>query len=148
MGHKRTLLVDNFIGTVEQRCGYAQPQHPSGLRVDDQLDLASLHDWQLPRLRAFENTARIDTRLTKCVHDVGSIAHQSSDLGILAPCVDRRQMVERCQLSQLDSSAIKKWSDSYEDSIRSLATHCCESGVDLGAGIGIVHLDLLSHRTG
>src|SRR6478735_2591722 len=90
------------------------------------------------RLRTFENTASIDTRQTKSVHNVGSIAHQSSDLGILAPCIYGRQMMERCQLSQLDASAIEECIGSDEDRIWSLATHCCEGGVDLGASVGVV----------
>ena len=49
--------------------------------VDDQLELARLHDRQVRRLRALKDAADIDADLPPRVCNVGSVAHQPADFG-------------------------------------------------------------------
>ena len=47
--------------------------------VDDQLQLARLHDRQIRRLRALEDAGGIDADLTKCIRRVASIADKPAN---------------------------------------------------------------------
>src|SRR5262245_24688794 len=63
-GHSRGL-IDYFIGAAEQRRRQCETQHSGGSRVDDQLELVRLNDWQLRRFGALKDAANITPGLTK-----------------------------------------------------------------------------------
>src|SRR5262245_35591364 len=72
---RRANLFDHVVGAGEKRRRDGEAEYPGGLRVDDQLELARLHYRQVCRFCTFEDAADVDSRLTKPVRDVGSIAH-------------------------------------------------------------------------
>jgi hypothetical protein len=69
----------------EQRRRHGKAEHPRGLGVNDQFELARLHDRKLRGFRALEDPAGVDAGLTIGIHDVGSIADQSTGFHSLAP---------------------------------------------------------------
>ena len=56
-------------------------------------------------------------------------------------------VVKRRQLSQLNLPTIQKRSAPDNDRIGLLATYRFEGGIDLGASVGVVDLDLQPHGT-
>jgi hypothetical protein len=69
-------LLDHPVGDAEQRRRHVEPEHPGGLGIEDQLELARLHDRQVRGLGALEDTTGIDANLTIPIHNIGSVAHQ------------------------------------------------------------------------
>jgi hypothetical protein len=64
-------LFDHLVGNRKQRRRHSKAEHPSGLEVDDQLELARLYDRQVRRPGALEDAAGIDADLTKRIRNVG-----------------------------------------------------------------------------
>jgi len=52
---KEPFLFDHLVGGDEQLVWHSEPEHPGGLVVDDELELARLRDRQIRRLRPLEN---------------------------------------------------------------------------------------------
>src|SRR5215813_13089901 len=144
----RFTSFNHLVGGDEQLVGHAQPQSPCGLVVDDELELRGLQDRQIARLRALENPASVDAGLTISVPNVGSIADQSTDLGIFTPGIDRRQPVVGCKLDQLNTPTIEEGIVADEEGVRSFGCKPCNCRVDLPAGAGAQELDLQLHRAG
>jgi hypothetical protein len=83
-GAANRSLFDNLVGGREQRRRHGKAEHPGGLMIDDQLELARLYDRQIGRLHALEDAAGIDPELAKRIRNVGSVAHQTTDFGIVS----------------------------------------------------------------
>src|SRR6516225_11170717 len=64
LSQQHSCSFDHLIGGGEQLVRHGETEHPGRLSVDDKLKLGRLHDRQLCRLRAFEDAASIDPRLT------------------------------------------------------------------------------------
>src|SRR5258707_12847364 len=77
------ISFDHLVGAGEELVWHGQPEQPGRLGIDDQLELARLYDRQVRRLGALEDAAGIDARLTKRIRDVGSVAHQPTDFGVV-----------------------------------------------------------------
>ena len=56
-------LIDYFIGAAEQRRRHGKAEHSGGVRIDDQLELVQLNNWQFRRLGALKDAANIATGL-------------------------------------------------------------------------------------
>jgi hypothetical protein len=68
------ILARNWL--VERLFGhYLEAEQPSGLPVDDELELERLQDGQIGRFLALQDAAGIDASLTPTFRDVGSVAH-------------------------------------------------------------------------
>ena len=55
---------DHLVGAGEQRRRHVEAEHPGGLEIDHQLELAGLHDRQIGRLRPLEDAAGIEASAT------------------------------------------------------------------------------------
>src|SRR6516165_5522161 len=93
LSQQHSCSFDHLIGGGEQLVRHGETEHPGRLSVDDKLKLGRLHDRQLCRLRAFEDAASIDPRLTPRICSVGSVAHQSTGLSKVAHWIRRRYRV-------------------------------------------------------
>src|SRR6266581_1555792 len=84
--HKRTSRnsFDHLVGTGEQRGRHSETEYPGGLRVDDQFELAGLHDGQVRRLRALEYSTGIYASLAMSVGHTCAVAHQSTDIAVVS----------------------------------------------------------------
>jgi len=60
-------LFNDFVCTGKERWWHDEAEHPSGLGVDDQFELARLHHRQVDRLRTLENATSVDSDLTQRV---------------------------------------------------------------------------------
>src|SRR6516162_6869258 len=94
----------------EQLVRDGEAEHPGRLSVDHQLELGRLYDRQIRDLRAFEDAASVDASLMEGVVDVGSVAHQSARLDIVARRKRRRNPMTCRQRGNLCASARKKGS--------------------------------------
>jgi hypothetical protein len=57
--NRASSSLNHLVGGHEQLVRHCQAEHPGGLGVDDQLELARLHDRQLRWFDAFENAASV-----------------------------------------------------------------------------------------
>jgi hypothetical protein len=57
-------LFDDFVGAGKQRWWHSQAKSPGRLKIDEQLDLGGLLDWQSGWLFALEYSASVDTHQT------------------------------------------------------------------------------------
>jgi hypothetical protein len=64
--------------------GHGEAEHRGGLGVDDQLELARLHNWQVGGLSALEDAPSIGAGLAPRIRNVGSVAHQPAGFGKVA----------------------------------------------------------------
>jgi len=125
--------------------GTVRPEHSGGHGVDHQLQLCRLHDGQIYRLSALEDSTGIDTELTNSIRYIDSVTHQPADFWNVARRIGRGNLVEGRQLGQLDTPARKKGVVANEQSIRPLTHKRCEGPFDFPAAAGIKNLDLQSH---
>src|SRR5215510_2929015 len=99
---------DHLVGGREERRRHGEAKQPGGLGVDNQLELARLHDRQVRGLGALEDATRIDAHLTPRIWKAGSVAHQAAGFGIFTRCIYRGDRVARRQVGQLDTPAGEK----------------------------------------
>ena len=88
-------ITSSATASSDRRHGEAE--HPGGLGVDDQLELARLHDRQVRRLGALEDAAGIDADLTPRIRKVGSVAHQPAGFGKFTHRICRGDRMARRQ---------------------------------------------------
>ena len=74
-------LFDHFVGEGEQRGRNREPERPRGLRVDHELELGRLHDWQVRRFCTLQDATNINTRLAPANSDDGALAHRPTHIG-------------------------------------------------------------------
>jgi hypothetical protein len=111
--HKTALLLEWLPeeamtatrGLTSRRHGEAE--HPGGLEIDDELELARLHDRQVRRLGALEDAASIGADLTKRFRNVRSVAHQSTGFGKVTIRICCGDSVVRRHVGQLDTPVVE-----------------------------------------
>ena len=86
---------------------HGEAEHSGGVRIDDQLELVQLNNWQFRRLGALKDAANIATGLAICIDNVASVAYQASNLHKITHPVDGGESIERRQMSQLDTTIQK-----------------------------------------
>src|SRR5262245_65984088 len=109
--------------------------------VDDQLQLARLYDRQVRRFGALEDATGLGAKLTKCVSEACSIAHQPAGFRKVAKRIGRGQSTKHRQERQLDTPVVKERGAWDEQTVGPFAAKACEGRLDLAAAAGIVHLN-------
>src|SRR5215216_97857 len=138
----RAALFDHFVGEREQRMRDGNAEHPGGLGVDDELELARLHDRQVCGLGARQNATGIGANLTPSICNIGPVAHQPARFGEFACAKGRRDRVARCQIDQLETPAGEKGVARDEEGIGRRARKRRECCIDLVVGAGVENLEL------
>src|SRR5262249_27537199 len=109
---------------------------------DDRLRVAGLEDGKVGGLGAFEDATGIDADLTKRIRELGSVAHQPADLGILTLGIGRRNSMAHRLVGNVDAPAGEESSGTDEEGVDLLAHKGRESRVNFAAGAGVDELDL------
>ena len=89
------LLFDHLAGFDEQRRRHRQSECLRCLQIDQEIEFARLHNWQVGGLFAFEDAGDIGSGVLVALGDVGPIADQPSGNRIVAELIDRRQALLR-----------------------------------------------------
>ena len=144
-GTSRAALFDHLIGGDEQRLRHGQAEYTGGLVIDDELELARLHDRQVGGLRTLEDAAGIGAGLTICVDKVGSVAYQATGFDKVAQRIRRGDRVARRQVDQLDTPIGKTRVEAHEDGIGAITRKSFEGLIDVAAAAGVKDLQLQSH---
>src|SRR5262249_374307 len=97
-------------------------------------------------VRAFEDTAGVNARLTKRIRNVGPVAHQPADFGNFTRLGYQGNRVARRERSKLYSAAREERVATEEKRAGALARHCYEGGVDFLTSPCVEDLDL--HASG
>src|SRR5262245_19962422 len=115
--------------------------------IDDQLKFARLYDRKVGWPTALDDAARMNASLTPCVYDIGAVAHQPADFGMLAVRKCRRDTVARRQVDQLNATAAEKRITGDEKCVGPLTHQRRKDRIDVLATLCIVDLDLQAHGT-
>src|SRR5262249_903893 len=124
---------------------HGEAEHPGSRGIDDQFELARLHNRQVRRLGPLENAAGIDTGLTPRILNVGTVAHQPAHFGNFTRRICRGNRVARRQVGKLHPPTGEKHVGDTEERGGPLAHKRCESRINLVAGAGVKDLDLQSN---
>src|SRR5215475_3574507 len=73
---------DHLVGGSQQLVRHSEAEHPGGRGVDDEFELARLHDRQIRRLRALEDAAGVDADLAVSIPQTRTVAYQPADFGM------------------------------------------------------------------
>src|SRR5262249_27637309 len=87
------LSFDHLVGAGEQGRRNGEPDRPSSLEIDHQLEFDRLKDRQVGRMLALEHPAGVDPGLPIGIEQVGSVAHQTAGIDVRPPWVNSRDRV-------------------------------------------------------
>ena len=135
-------LLDHVIGECEQCGWHFDAERHRRLQVDNELKLGRLHDRQVGRLGALEDTAGINADLTKRVCEAGSVAHQPASFHVLTLRISRGNLVARRQGGKLHALGVEECVARDEEGIGALARKGGKGRIYLPARAGINDLDL------
>src|SRR6516165_4559278 len=136
---------DDLVGEREQLVRYGEAEHPGSRGIDDQFELARLHNRQVRGLGPLEDAAGIDTGLTPRIQNVGTVAHQPAHFGNFTRRICRGNRVARRQVGKLHPPTGEKRVGDNEERVGPLAHKSCEGRINLVAGAGVEDLDLQSN---
>src|SRR5262249_18307763 len=119
-----------------------------GFQIDRQLEFAGLHDRQLGRLGAAEDTPGIQTDLATDFGPAGAVAHQSAGGGEPPPPVGGRDAVAGGQGPRRPAQNLEQGAGAEDDGTGLALNHGRESCIDLGFVRHTENEDFLSHRLG
>src|SRR5215468_10758609 len=113
--------------------------------IDDQLEFARLHNRKVGGPGSLENVPSLDAGETPCVHDAGTVAHQSTDFGIFSVRKCCRDAMARRQIDQLNATAAEKRVTGDEKCIGRLSYKLGKDRIDVLPGLSVVEPDLQAH---
>src|ERR1043166_9984741 len=100
-------LFDNFIRSGKQGRRDSDAECRGRLQIDGQFELRRLHDGQLGRWLAFQDSSNICAGLTPGTAPAGTIAKQASRRSKLGQWIDRRDSILDGQLGKPCAFRIK-----------------------------------------
>src|SRR5262245_50956057 len=143
----RFTSFNHLVGAGEQRRRHVEAEHPCGLSVNDEFELAHLLDRQFRRLCTLEDATGIDADDTPRIREVGSVAHQPAGFGDFTRGGSDGNRVARRHGTQLNPPAVEKSAGVDEEGIGPLAHKRCKCGIDLAAVGSVEDLDLQPEGT-
>src|SRR5262249_6939010 len=102
---QRASSLDHFVGKGEQLVGQGKAEFPSGLEVDDQLELDRSLDGKLARSRALEDAIGVGRCLPIRIELVNSVGQQPADFSEDSARINGRAAgasCQRCDLCTMD----------------------------------------------
>src|SRR6516162_7634546 len=90
------VLFNDLVGAREQRRWHVESERPRGFQVDHHLELGRLHDWQIGRLLALEDSARVYSDLAIAISKAHTVTDQAAARDELALRVDRDDPITCC----------------------------------------------------
>src|SRR5437879_4470159 len=139
-------LFDHFVGDGEQAGRNCQSKPPGGLEIDHKLELSRLQNGQVGRLLALEDSASIDTGLTKRIESVWAVAHESASRYEFAPDIGGGNPVARRQRNKLGAPIVEKWIGGNDQGIDVLLIYGSESSLEVAFAAGIQDMNLAPER--
>src|SRR6516225_2162163 len=107
-GASSSRSFDDLVGAGgEHRCDLDAEGFRS-LEIDKELELRRLHGGKIGGLSALENASGIDAALSKSIGQTGSVACQAAKRDEIAPFIDCRHHIPRCQCDDLFTTTVKE----------------------------------------
>src|SRR5262249_20152719 len=97
------FLIDHLVGAGEQCRGNVEAESARSRQIYCKYELGRLHHRQGGGFFTFDDSAGIDTGLSKRLRQACSVAHQPAGFGVVICIVNGRQHVTRCQRGDLDA---------------------------------------------
>ena len=126
--------------------GTSRPSALGGLEVDHQLVLGRLHDRQVRRLGAFENSGRIHPDFAIGLRDAGSVAGKAARYGELANIADRGHRVASRESRHLTSQAAQGRIGGHHEPRKTARTQTREQHLDVAFVAGRQDLKVQPER--
>src|SRR6266566_4483849 len=101
---------------------------------------------QAGRLLALEDSASIDTGLTKRIRSVWAVAHESASRYEFAPDIGGGNPVARRQRNKLGAPIVEKWIGGNDQGIDVLLIYGSESSLEVAFAAGIQDMNLAPER--
>src|SRR6266545_781710 len=134
--------LNNLIRAQQHHLRDRQPERLRGLEVDDQLELLRLLDRQVAGFRTFEDAIDVTGGATRHLHEVRSVRHQPTRLGLRAQQVERGEPRARYELRKPRRRVVEHRITSDQQGLSSFADRGVYRRLDLvwRARLDDVHL--------
>src|SRR5262245_8769915 len=139
---------DHHVGELLKMQRHLDPERPSRLHIDDELELGRLQDRQIGGLRTLQDLTGVGTDLVIHVHAIAIVGHQSAGFDSLATGIAHGNPVMCRKRDKLEASAREEDITSDVQGVGAIAHESGEGRLDLAAGAGVEDLNLQSHCTG
>src|SRR5439155_9287018 len=116
------------------------------LEIDDQLDLGRLNNWQISRLRSFEDARGVETNLAIGVHEIRTVADESARCRELAKGVASGNCMMCCERNDLIALVRKETIGGCQEGIRAPLFHRGERCVQFRRSACTQDIDLYCSR--
>src|SRR5262249_8169369 len=101
-------LLDDLIGNGKYTRRDRKAEHLSGGQIDYELKFRKLHDREVDRFLAFQDTPHIDALLSIGFGYTGAITYQPASLRELARFVNRRDRMAQSPRHNLRASTVEE----------------------------------------
>src|SRR6516164_11092578 len=101
--------LDHIIGRHLHDHRHREAKRLCGLKVDYQLELGRLLDWQVARISPFENLVYVPRRAPKDPIQARTIGNQAARIGEFPEAVDTGKSVVQSKIGELFEMMVHQW---------------------------------------
>src|SRR6266404_6480714 len=112
---KPRRLFDHLVCNGEHARRNGQAKRLGGFKINHQLELGRLQDWQVGRLLSLENPACIEASETIRIGKARSVADQTTCRRELAILIDRRHTLSCCQRYELFGAPTEEFASANQE---------------------------------